>query len=324
MMFKKFRCLALALILVVVSCTTFAANKSVKIVFGHVWPADHFFVKSDQYFKKLVEKNSKGQISVDYFPASQLGSGTEIIQAVRTNAQQMALTTPGGLTQIWQKLATFDLPYLFRDEKHQLKVAEKMTSLIDQDELAAKTGVRILGVRILSPRQLTTKFPVKKLEDIKGLKIRVPQAPLSLALWRALGAIPIVIPMTDTYTGLATGTIDAQENPYDSIWGWKVYEQVKYCALTSHVREIVWMIVNNDFWNSLTKMQQKLINDAAVKSCAIAIKAAQDKEGEYYKILVKEGMKFTKPDLTAFRKRAKTIWDQFGDKELIKKIGAVK
>jgi tripartite ATP-independent transporter DctP family solute receptor len=326
MMLKKFRCLVLAmvLILVVVSCTSFAAVKPVKLVFGHVYTADHFYCKSDLYFKQLVEKNTKGQVIIDYFPACQLGSEQEELQATRTGSQQMFIASLGNLTQYWPKMGTFALPYLFRDDAHQLKVVKKLTSLISQDEFAAKTGMRILGVRIRAPRHLTTKFPVNKLGDIKGLKIRVPENQLFLSLWRTLGAVPTVVPMADTYTALATGTVDAQENPFDSIYTWKMYEVQKYCILTAHSRDITLTVINNACWNSLTKTQKKIIQAAADKSSEMGIKDCKGADEEYYKLLVKAGMKFIKPDMTSFREKAKTIWSQFGDKELIEKIEAIK
>ncbi|MGD9156069.1 MAG: TRAP transporter substrate-binding protein, partial [Bacillota bacterium] len=264
-MLKKSRCLvlAMALILVVVSCTTFAAVKPIKLIYGHQFQtAELFYKKGDLYFKKLVEKNSKGRILVEIYPGGQLGTIPEQIQAVKSNAQQLNFTPVGEFVPYWSKLASYDLPYLYRDQKHYLKVAEKFTSLIDQDEMAAKTGLRIIGVRIRSPRQLVTKFPVNKLKDIKGLKIRVSQSPISVALWKALGTVPVVLPASEIYTALATGVVDAQENPFDNFYITKSYEVVKYCTLTAHKYEIVPMVISETCWRSLTKAQRKIIQDA--------------------------------------------------------------
>jgi tripartite ATP-independent transporter DctP family solute receptor len=318
MMLKKSRFLVLvmALVLVIVSCTTFAAVKPIKLVYGVVFARDHFFVKADEYFKKLVEKKSKGKILIDYFPMAQLGSNPEMLQATKSGAQDMYMDIP--------KLLTFELPYFYRNQKHISKVADRYISLVGQDDFVAKANMHVIGVRLASARQLTTKFPVNKLGDIKGVKIRVPESGMSLALWRTLGAVPTSIPASDTYTALATGTVDAQENPFSDIYAWKFYEQVKYCAMTSHVQLIYLMLINNDRWNNLTKVQQKILTDAAVKSCKYSDTLRIAKEKEYKELLTKGGMKFTTPDLAPFREKAKTIWSQFGDEELIKKIQAIK
>jgi tripartite ATP-independent transporter DctP family solute receptor len=325
MMLKKFRCLALvlALILVVVSCTTFAAaKKQIKLVYGNTFPRDHFYVKADLKFKELVEKQSKGSILIDYFPTGQLGTNVEMGQATKTGAQQLFFSSIPWT--FFPKAQTIELPYIFRDEAHQQKVAKRFASLFDEAEVAAKAGVHILGARLSSARHLVTKTPVNKVADLKGLKIRVPESGMFLAMWRAMGAIPTSIPGPDTYTALATGTVDAAENPFADIYAWKYYEQLKYCALTGHVRAIYVMMINDKCWKSLTKAQQKIIAKAAVESCEYSETLRKKVEGEYKELLAKEGMKFTTPDTVPFREKAKTMWSQFGDEELIKKIEAVK
>jgi tripartite ATP-independent transporter DctP family solute receptor len=323
MMLKKFRSLVLVLVLVLVfvSCTTFAAKKPIKIVFGTSQPIDHFYTKGDLYFKELVEKNSKGQMVVDFFPSYQLGSGSEMTQGVRNGSIQMF---EGGLGQIWSKFNTFELPYLFRDDAHQVKVAKKINSLIDPKEMAAKTGLRILGVRLSLPRHLTSKSPVNGIEDVKGLKIRLPEQQAFIGFWKAVGAAPVVMPGSDAYTALAAGTVDAQENPFTDIISWKFYEQTKYCALTGHVSPIHFAVINNAFWNSLTAGQRRILTDASAKSFSKIQELRSQAINEAYNYLVKEGMQFTKPDLAPFREKGKTVWSKFGDAELVRKISALK
>jgi tripartite ATP-independent transporter DctP family solute receptor len=327
MMLKKSRCfvLAMVLVLVIVSCTTFAAaKKPIKLVFGTPWAPDDFLTKGDLHFKELVEKNSKGQILIDYFPASQLGTNMEMLQATRSGAQQLMVMSPSSMSQLWTKIGTLDLPYLYRDQKHHLKVADKLNSLIDQGEMASVTGLRALNMRLRSPRNLTTKFPVNKLADVKGLKIRVPEIQLYMSLWKALGAVPTIIPPADMYTALATGTVDAQENPLPTICSYKLYEVQKYCALTAHIRSVEMTTINANIWKKLTKTQQNIIQDAALKSAKKSNEDLLKSEEEAYNFLVDKGMKFTKPDLALFREKAKTLWGQFGDNGIIKKVEAIK
>jgi tripartite ATP-independent transporter DctP family solute receptor len=328
MMLKNFRCLVLAmvLILVVFSCTTFAAKKPVKIIFGHNWNTELYYAKGIDYFKKLVEKNSKGKILVEVFPGSQLGGPGELLQATKNGAQQMTGSALGGyISGLWPKLATFELPWLVDDYARASRIAEKFDSLIDPEELVAKTGVRGLGVFISSLRHLTSrKVPIKDLEDIKGLKVRVPEIPSFVAMWKALGAVPTVITNTEMYTALATGTVDAQESGLSLICSYKLYEQLKYCTLTAHQCGMYIMNINNNFWNSLTTKQKKIIQDAADKCSKFINKATIEDDKKCYRLLVKAGMKFNKIDRVPLMKKGKTIWRQFGDVELIKKVEAIK
>jgi tripartite ATP-independent transporter DctP family solute receptor len=325
-MLQKSRCLvfAMVLILVVVSCTTFAAVKPIKIIYGSVFEPETCFGKGDTLFKELVEKNSKGRIKVELYPTSQLGPVPEMYQAVKSGAQQMASSAIGEFIPFWPKYATYDLPYLYRDQTHLLKVAEKFTSFNDQAEMAAKIGMRVAGMRIRASRHLHTKFPVNKLGDIKGIKMRVPQSPISMALWKALGTVPTVIPGAEVYTALATGVADAEENPLESIYISKVYEPAKCIALTGHKTELVPVVISEKWWKSLTKAQRKTIADAMAKSDRLAWKLALESEEEAKKLLKKEGVQFTEPDLTPFREKSKAVWKEFGDAELLKKIQAVK
>jgi tripartite ATP-independent transporter DctP family solute receptor len=326
MMLKKFRflVLAMALILVFVSCVTFAADKPLKLVYGHIWPQEHFYCKADLYFKKLVEKNSKGKILIDFFPAGQLGNERELLQATRSGAQQLCLTSSAVLYQWWTKIQTLGLPYIYRDSAHLKKVATRITSVVDQDELSTKVGVRIIGTRLMSPRHLNTKFPVNKLEDLKGHRIRVPESPMLRGLFKAWGAIPTMIPLGDLYTALATGIVEGQENPVDTIYSCKFYEQAKYCVMTAHMRGMYLHVISEKCWQSLSARQKKIITNAADKATKMVFKAAKASEEKYCQLLVKGGMKFIKVDVTPFREKAKTIWGKFGDQELIEKIQAIK
>jgi tripartite ATP-independent transporter DctP family solute receptor len=327
MMLKKFRCLALVmiLILVFVSCATFAAAKPIKLVYGHVYIVSHYYTEIDRHFKKLVEKKSKGQIVVNIFPGSQLGSEQEMFDATISGAQQMMQLGFGSyIVKLWPKLATFDLPYLIRDYKHSEKIAKRFDSLLDPDEFVAKTGLRVLFFKSSEPRHLTTKFPVNKLEDIKGLKMRVPNGVTLQELWKVFGTAPLYIPSSDLYTSLATGVVDAQESPLANIYAKKFFEQQKYCALTTHCLNLYPVLINNNCWKSLTGKQKKILTDAGVKCTKMSFKLSPKKEKEYYQLLVKAGMKFTKPNLVLFRKEAKKVWSKYGDEKLIKKINAIK
>jgi tripartite ATP-independent transporter DctP family solute receptor len=326
MMLKKFRCLALVmvLILVAVSCTTFAARKPIKLTYGTSTNDVEAITQGDRYFKKLVEKKSKGKIIIDYYNNSQLGSNAEMLQATMAGSQQIAIASPGTLASLWKEMGSLDLPYLYRDQDHFVKVTRKLSSVVNTDEMAAKSGIRILGAEIRLPRQLTSTFPINKFKDIKGLKIRVPQNPSYLALWKTLGAAPTVLPWSETQTALASGVIDAQENPIDGMESSKLYEQTKYVAMTSHIRDMFIRIINEKAWKGLTASQRKIIQNATDKSNKFVNQLLIKNEKGYVKSLRKLGVVFTYPDVAPFREKAKTIWSRFGDPKIIKKIQAIK
>ena len=108
------------------------------------------------------------------------------------------------------------------------------------------------------------------------MKIRVAEVPVRVALWKAFGTNPTPLPMTEVYTSLATGAIDAEENPLDTIYSAKLHEQQKYVTLTDHMREISLIMVNEKTWKALTPAQQKLIREAADRSSEMANKLVHE------------------------------------------------
>lgn len=298
--------------------------KPIKLVYGNVYAADHFYAKADLFLKEELEKNSNGEMTLDYFPASQLGSEQEMLQATRNEGQAICQTTPGMLATFYPQIGTIELPYLFRDQDHYFKALSQIGTLVNEQEMIARTSLNILVCRARAPRQLTTKFPVNKLEDIKGIKIRVSEVPVRVALWKSLGTIPTPLPMGDVYTALATGTIDSQENPLDTIYSFNLFEQQKYVALTEHMREIQMLMINSKILNGLSDSQKRILADAAKKSAELANKFVMDADKDYHDQLAQKGVQFTTPDLTPFVNQAKTTWEQFGDKEIIAKIENIK
>jgi tripartite ATP-independent transporter DctP family solute receptor len=316
-------CVGMLLLVLVFTCTVFAKPKPIKLVFGDVYATGQAYTKADINFKELVEKESKGELEIDYFPAGQLGSEREMLEATKSGAQQITQTTTGMLATLYPKIGTLELPYLFRDRNHYYKSVDLGLSLMG-DDLSKKSGLKILFWRERAPRELTTKKPVKTLADIKGLKIRVSEVPLRVALWRALGTNPSPLPMGDVYTSLATGAIDAQENPLDTTFGFKLYEQQKYVILTDHMREICLIAINNKTWDALSPAHQKILMNAGRKSVAFSNKLVQQDEKKCRKQMEKLGVKFITINKKPFIEKAKTIWSQFGDKDIYEKIEAIK
>jgi tripartite ATP-independent transporter DctP family solute receptor len=323
-MLKKFRFLALAmtLVLIFVSCTTFAAKKPIKLIFGHHYNADHYFNKATLELKRLVEKKTKGQILVDIFPSCQLGSFAEMNKATRAGGQDIAIIGPGSFNTSYPKCAAFSLPYLFRN--HQ-QIVKGWNIIVDDKKWENKTGVHTLGFWPTEQRELMTNRPVNKLEDIRGLKLRVPEDGISNVAWKALGTIPVTLSIGDVYTGLATGMVDGLEQPLANLVSYKLYEVRKYIAFTDHLQEASVLIINNKKWKSLTRSQQKIITNATNKAGDLVRNSLSKAIKEEQEILVQKGVEFTHPDVTPFREKVKkALWSQYLSEAEIKEIEALK
>jgi len=206
----------------------------------------------------------------------------------------------------------FYLPFLFKDAEHQHRVlsgpiGEKITKRFEQE-----TGLKLLGMAYFAPRQLTTtKREVRKPEDVRGLKIRVPLMPPMVATWKALGASPTPIAFTAFFTALQQGIVDAQENPYQIIYDSSLYEVQKYLIETNHGIPVRFLIVNRDLWNDLGEKNQKIFSDASAEIMVLIQKMYMEKDQEYRAKLREKGMIFIKPDIDAFRKATENVWKEF-------------
>ncbi len=221
-------------------------------------------VAFDKYVAALREK-SGGRIDAQHFPASQLGSYTQLIEQSRIGTIQITAGGPDTEEAVAPEIAVAaGAPgFMYLDEGHVDRVLQ---GAIGQDISAIarkKTGVEFVAYGEVGFRHLLSKRPVTKLEDLKGLKIRTPELRLWVDFWKKLGANPTPLPYAEQYSALSTGVIDGLEADYFSILGFKWYEQAKNLTLTGH-----WFLpkairVNGAWLDGLPPDLQKVVRDSA-------------------------------------------------------------
>jgi TRAP-type transport system periplasmic protein len=218
----------------------------------------------DTWAKLLTEK-SGGRIDAQHFPASQLGSYTQLIEQNRLGTLQVTTGGPDTEEAVAPEIAaTGGAPgFIFRDEAHVDKVLQgdigKEVSRIARQ----KTGVEFVDYGEVGFRHVLSKRPVAALADLKGLKIRVPELKVWVDFWKLLGANPTPLAYAEQYSALSTGLIDALEADVFSIKGFKWGEQAKNLTLTNH-----WFLpkatrVNARWLDSLPADLQALVRDSA-------------------------------------------------------------
>jgi len=262
---------------------------------------------------ELVKERSGGDILIKHHPAGQLGKGTAIIEGVKLGTIDMAATGPLG-SRVLSGLVS---PFLFKDHQHLDRVFaspvwEKIKKLYLEE-----TGIVIVGGAYFAPRMLTTKKKkVVSPSDCKGLKIRVPPAPVLVSTWKALGASPTPIAFAELFTALQQGTVDAQENPYQVIWDQSFYEVQKYISPISYIIPPRLLIINADLWKNLGPEKRKLIEESWAEAAKLIQSIYLEKEAWYEQKLKEKGMIFVEPDIAAFRKATENVWQEFAPKTL--------
>lgn len=266
-------------------------------------PADHPTAVNATEAGNRIEQESKGRVQVKVFPSNQLGDDTHMLSEVRSGAIQMMGIGDNILAGLVPNAAIDNIGFAFKDIDTAWKALDgKVGAMVAAD--IAKLGVHPMR-RIWDEgfREITTSTkPINGPEDLKGFKIRVPPSPISVSLFKYLGAAPTSLNIAELYTALQTKVVDGQENPLGLIETQKFYQVQKYCSLTDHMWVGYWLLVNGPFWNGLSADVRKIVADTFDAQALEQRKANQALDGTLEATLKGQGMEFVTPDKSLFQK----------------------
>ena len=304
-----------------------SAGEAMVMKWGIVLQPEHPFVLGMKKTAETVAQKTNNRIQIQVFPSAQLGTGKDMIEAVVFGSQAMATEGAAMFSQWSPRLSIMEAPYIFRDVDHMYKVMKGPIGQEMQDELVTKRGLRSLGVLYYGVRQLTANKPVTKPEDVKGMKLRVPEVPLYLEMARAWGANPTPMAFAELYLALKQGTVDAQENPIPTINSGKFYEVQKYLVLTGHIMVPQFHAISDKLWKSLSAADQKILQDAVDEGITFSNEMLIKQEQSLVDEFKKKGMQVVTPDVEAFRKASMAAIPKLEEKwgkGLYEKIAAVR
>ena len=245
------------------AATVGVANAQTKLKWAHVYETSEPFHKYSLWAADEIKKRTNGKYDIQVFPASSLGKESDINQGLTLGTVDIILTGASFAARTYQPLAVSYFPFIFRDAEHQLKYAKSDVFRELAKGYDEKSGNHITALNYYGARQVTSSAarPVAKPEDMKGLKIRVPDAPAYLAFPKALGANPTPIAFAEVYLALQNGTVDAQENPLPTIEAKKFYEVQKNISLTGHIVDSLLTVVSGQTWGKLSAEEKKVFTE---------------------------------------------------------------
>jgi tripartite ATP-independent transporter DctP family solute receptor len=290
------------------------AALALEIKFAHVVNEKDAFHVAAEKFKELVEKNSRGEVTVALFPNAKLGDERTLLERMKMGIVDSGIITTGPIINFVPSYGAIDLPFLFRDPDHAYKVLDGtigqklLTDLESQGWKGLAFGER--GFRNLT----NNKRPVKTPEDIKGLKIRVMQNPVYVDSFKALGANAVPMAWTEVLTALQQGTVDGQENPLNVIMAFKLYEMQKHLSITRHAYAPAAILMSLATWKKLNPAQQGLVKKSAQEAAEFERAWDNKMESEWLKDLESKGMIVSKPDLKLFLEAVKPVYEQYTPK----------
>lgn len=250
----------------------------------------HPVVLGMERFADLVDRKSGGKLKVQVFPGGALGSDQANVSALQGGTLEMASMNSGIFASLVKEFAIYDFPFLFGNPKEADAVVDGPFGQNLHRKLEEK-GLVGLAYYELGFRELTnSKRPIRTVEDIAGLKLRVIPNPINVDWVKALGANPTPLPFPELYAALEQGAVDGQENPVATIKGAKLYEVQKYMTLTNHQYNPQSVVVSKKFWDSLSAGDRKILQEAAAESAVYQRTQAREQLAAGLEDLRKAGM----------------------------------
>lgn len=306
------------------------AEAKTVIKVGTVVHGDHPENVGARKIKELVEAAAGDEVEVRVFIGSQIGDQRTMVENLRNGVLEMTWVSSGFFGSYEPILNVLESGFLFRDSQHSYKVfdgpiGEEVKGLVN------KHGVKVLGFYEAGMRHLTNNVrPIMTPDDLKGLKIRTPQAKYHLNTLKYMGANPVAMSFSELYTAMQQGVVDGQENPVSNIYNAKFYEVNKHIALTGHLHLTHMVMYSEKLWNKLPAKLQAVVQKAVVDSQEFQRAAVRNDDATLLAKLQEKGMQVTKPDRAAFRAAVLPLRDEavkeFGPKakEWIEAIEATK
>jgi tripartite ATP-independent transporter DctP family solute receptor len=303
------------------------AMAQTKLKWAHVYETSEPYHKWSVWAGEEFKKRTNGKYEIQVFPASSLGKESEINQGLQLGTVDIILTGASFAANSFPRLAVSYYPFTFRDADHVIKYGKSDVFKELTAGYKKATGNTVTALTYYGARHATSNKLFKTCDEMKGLKMRVPDAPAYTALPRACGANPTPIAFAEVYLALQNGTVDAQENPLPTIEAKKFYEVQKYITLTGHITESLVTIVSAPTWGKLNEADRKVFNDVLWEASTRASQEILDAENRLVSEFEKKGKTVAKVDRAPFAaavRTALTAPDAPWPRELYDRIQAIK
>ena len=307
-----------------------ASGQKVVFKLAHVYNPGHPWDEGAKLAAKIIKEKTNGQIEVQVFPSSQLGTEEQITEGVIFGSVPMAVSGAGQIGNLFKPIYICEMPYTFRDNNHVLLFTKSDVAKTMFNDLEKEFGIKVIGASSYGVRQLTSNKPVMTPQDLKGFKLRVPEQMITMEYAKAMGADPTPIAFAEAYMALQQNVVNGLENPMSGIKSMKFYEVQKVINLTSHVTNVCFFLMNGKMFSQLDAANQKIVLDAFDEASKLIVKILNDDDknlGDFFK---SQGLTINQPDLDAFKKATANMpmkfrkwWVRYGE-DLHKKIQDMK
>jgi tripartite ATP-independent transporter DctP family solute receptor len=317
-----------ALLALAAMLATPLAGAQTKLKWAHVYETSEPYHTQALWAAGEIGKRTNGRYEIDVFPASTLGKETDLNQALPLGTVDIIYTGTAFAGRVYPPISIAAGPFIFRDYDHWQKFRNgPVFKDLAKGYEEKSGGAKILGYTYYGLRHLTANKMVTKPEDMKGMKLRVPDAPLFMMFPRAVGANPTPIAFAEVYLALQNGTVDAQENPLPTIDAKKFYEVQKYIILTGHITESLVTIMGAGTWAKLNDADRAIFSEVLWEASSRATQEIHDAENRLVTDFEKRGKTVVKVDRRPFMQavqKAVTSPDAPWPRELYDRVEAIR
>lgn len=324
-MLTRRHALALAAALVAAPLSL-AQAQTITLRSADIHPDGYPTVEAVKYFGQVVEQKTNGRIKVQVFISGQLGQEKDTIEQTRFGVIDLNRVNTAPFNNLIPETAVLGLPFLFRSVEHMYHVVDGPLGA-EIGKAFEPHGMVVLGFFDSGARSMyNSKRPINTLADMKGLKIRVQQSDLFIALINALGANATPMPFGELYSALQTGLVDGAENNFPSYDSVKHYEVAKYFSLTEHSMAPEVFVMSKRAWDKLSADDQKLFKEAGVAATLKMRELWAKRDEESKARVIKGGAIINTVDKQPFIDAMKPVYEKFVTtdkmKDLVAKIKA--
>lgn len=277
--------------------------------------------KGLNYFSDLVKKKSQGNLIINVYPAGQLGKkAVTLIENLMMGSIEMFANVMDWNQHMVKDFGILAMPFTFKDLDAVRKFQQGGIYSDLKSRMISERGVRILSDNWYRlPKVIVTKRPIKTLDDLKGLNMRMPSMKTYFETWKSLGAKPTTIAWSEAFLALKKGVVDGMDSPLGSIYGMKFYQAAPYITMTNHLVAPFNLLVNEKKFQELSAADQKILIEAGKEAGDYYTKLVEDSFKVDKEKMIKAGCQFIDIDTAPFIKVAAEVAGQFESEGMWKK-----
>ncbi|WP_227268486.1 TRAP transporter substrate-binding protein [Roseobacter weihaiensis] len=284
--------------------STAAYSQEMTLKLGHLANEQNSWHLAAVKFGEELSALTDGRIAVEVFPNESLGKEIDLINGMQLGTVDMTIT--GESLQNWAPMAALlAVPYAYRSLEHMDEVAGGEIGEAVKAQIIEKAQVRPIAYFARGPRNLTSQRPIMSPADLDGMKMRVPNVPLFVDVWKSLGAAPTPMAFSEVFTSLQSGVIDGQENPLALIRSANFNEVQGYVNQTEHVRSWIYLTIAESTWARLSEADQAAVIEAGARAQAYERTLLLESLAADKAYLEDKGMEFVDVDGAAFQAAAR-------------------